>query len=150
MALQENFIEQTSLSISADSRWLAAGGGPATIWDLKSADIPASRILAPVSVELMSGVGFSTDGKWLALGGNDGLLHLWDWRHPNQLRTIQTENVIRSLTWMADGHLVTAGNSNFASLWDTDIPRLKALARRTAGRELSPAECARFRALPGK
>ena len=152
MALTANFIEQTSLSISADSRWLAAGGAgkPATIWDLKSADIPASRILAPVSAQLLSGVGFSPDGKWLALGGNDGLLHLWDWRHPNQLRTIQTENVIRSLTWMADGHLVTAGNTNFASLWDTDIPRLTALARRTAGRELSPAERARFRALPGK
>lgn len=152
MALPANFIEQTSLSISADSRWLAAGGAgrPATIWDLKSADIPASQILAPVSVQLMSGVGFSPDGKWLALGGNDGLLHLWDWRQTNQLRTIQTENVIRSLTWMADGHLITAGNSNFASLWDTDIPRLTALARRTAGRELSPAERARFRAFPGK
>ena len=152
MALQANFLEQTTLSISADSRWLAAGaaGKQPTVWDLKSNDLPASMRLAPVSTQLTAGVGFSPDGKWLAIGGNDGLLHLWDWRVSNQLRTIQCENSIRSLAWLADGRIFTAGNSNFASLWDTDIPRLKALARRTAGRELSPSERARFRVRPEK
>ena len=40
-----------------------------------------------LSAHRMTGLGFSPDGKWLALGASDGRLHLWDWRAPGKIRT---------------------------------------------------------------
>lgn len=146
MALSAGFLEETNIAFSPDSRWLAAGGtgNGASVWDLKAPDIAASRRVSNVSAQFVPAVGFSPDGRYLAIGGNDGLLQLWNWQNPLDTRVIQTGAAINTLAWLPDGRLATAGASSRIALWETDISRLKALARRVAGRELSDSERRRF------
>lgn len=146
-ALPAEFIEDTNVCFSADSRWLAAGSegrGP-TIWDLTAQDIAASRRSAPISAQRTAAVGFSPDGRCLAYGGNDGRLHFWNWQNPGDSFLIQTGQPIQTLAWFPDGRIATAGNGTQIAIWDTDMQRLKELARRVAGRELSNEERQRFR-----
>lgn len=147
MALTAGFLEETNLAFSPDSRWLAAGGtgSGASVWDMKAPDIASSRRISNVSAQFVPAVGFSPDGRYLAVGGNDGLLHLWNWQNPLDTRVIPTGAAINTLAWLPDGRLATAGGSSRIALWETDITRLKALARRVAGRELSDSERERFR-----
>ena len=146
-ALPAGFLEETNLAFSPDSRWLAAGGTGqgASVWNLRAPDIAASRKVSPISAQTMPAVGFSPDNRYLAMGANDGQLYFWNWQDPLDLRIIQTGTAINTLAWLPDGRLATAGGSSKIALWDSDIARLKALARRVAGRELSTAERERFR-----
>ncbi len=151
MALDAVFLEETNVTFSADSRWLAAGstGRGASVWDLRASDIASSRKTAPVSAQQMQAVGFSPDNRYLAMGANDGHLYLWNWQDPLDLRVIQTGSAIYSLAWLPDGRLATAGGTSKIALWETNLSRLTSLARRVAGRELSTPERTRFR-VPAK
>ncbi len=145
--LRATFIGISNLAFSADSRWLAcgsAGAGP-VVWDLTAPNIAATARTAPVTAHLISGVAFSPDGQRLAIGGVDGRLGLWDWRQPADLRTIHAGHEILALAWLRDGRLLAAGNSRNITVWETDVQRLKTLARRIAGRSLTTAERLRFR-----
>jgi WD40 repeat protein len=145
------FIEHGNFAFSSDSRWLAAGGAadPSQIWDLQAPDIAASAIKAPVTTHLMAGIAFSADDQWLALAGSDGLIHLWDWRASGKVRTLQAGNhSLNSLCFLKDGRLAAAGAAPLVSVFDTDLSRLKDLARRVAGRTLTQEEIERFRVAP--
>ncbi|MEZ5329178.1 MAG: WD40 repeat domain-containing serine/threonine protein kinase [Verrucomicrobiales bacterium] len=135
-ALPANFMDQTHLDFSRDSRWLAAGSSGARfpcVWDLSAAEIESSRRLAEISAHLVAGVAFSPDGHWLGLGGSDGRIHLWDWRKERQMRTISSGNAASTLLWLDGSRLVSGSESGEIAAWETDITRLKQLARRIAG-----------------
>ena len=147
-ALPANFKHSTNLAVSRDGRWLAAGGEglPATVWDLHASDIAASRRDAPAAAPLSAGLAFSPDNQRLAIGTSDGNLHLWNWHDadPARLITIRTPQPIQTIVWLRDGRLLTGGSGAFVSVWETDVAKLIALARRTAGRDLTDAERERF------
>jgi serine/threonine protein kinase/WD40 repeat protein len=146
-----HFRHLGTLAFSGDSRWLAAGSqdGPPDVWDLNAADIPRSVCTAPVSAIAIGGVAFlpktKGDGPWVVLGGSDGRLHLWDWqRGPSALRRIECADPIYSVACLPNGRLVTGSGDSRLRVWETDPDRLIELARRTAGRELTPKEKERF------
>jgi len=126
---------------------MAAGGAgkSMTVWDLDAKDVAASKTESEFVDRLLSGVAFSPGGDWLAAGASDGKIHLWDWRSGGRgVRTIQGEGSATTLEWLDDSRLVSGGSSGRVSIWETDIDRLKKMARRVAGRELSVSERRRF------
>lgn len=151
--LPAHFREIGALAFSPDSRWLGAGAqdGCADIWDLTSADVLESGLSAPVSLITAGAVAFSPqqegcrDRPWLALGSSDGKLQFWDWSGgPGALRRLETKDPIHAVVALPDGRIATGGRDSRIRIWDTDPARLIEIARRTAGRVLTPAERERF------
>jgi len=146
--LRASFHHTTNLVFSEDGRWLAAGGAGdgVIVWDLEAADIAESLRTSPVSDRLMSGLAFSPDGQVLALGDRKGRLHLWNWQRDSAgIRTIATGRAIYTIGWLDSSRLVCGGEGGAGELWDTDTTRLKELARKIAGRNLTVEERKRFK-----
>ncbi len=111
------------------------GGGDAEIWDVaRRSRIATLEVDADV---LGHAVAFSPDGRTLATGGIDPLVHLWDVRTGKLIRELDHGSTgTLSLEFSPDGQILTvSGLEPVASLWDvatgTQIgPRLTAGDRR--------------------
>ena len=141
------FIEYANISFSPDSRWLTVSGAgqPCPVWDLTARDIAASARLAPVESYLMAGVSFSADSQWIAMGGSDGQIFLWNWQTGALFPWAKSPDNIMSLSFLKDGRIAVGGSNAKVSIYDTDLSRLKTLARRVAARKLTDAEREKYR-----
>jgi WD40 repeat protein len=125
------------------------GGGDAEIWDV----VRHSRI-ATLKVDTTPGhegyvlgwtVAFSPDGKTLATGGADPLVHLWDVRTGKLIRELEQNvgNAVWELEFSPDGSILAmSGGDPYASLWDVATgehlgPRLGGVGSREATIDLS-------------
>jgi WD40 repeat protein len=90
-------------------------GAPTAVATLKPAG-------APLSAPQVRCVALSADGRWLACGGNDGALHLWDLSaaKPSPVTVAgKHEDVVRSLAFSADGKLLASGSyDHTVGLWE--------------------------------
>jgi WD40 repeat protein len=101
------------------------GGGDAEIWDVarraRIATLKVDTVAGPEGYALGWIVGFSPDGRILATGGADALVHLWDVRTGKLLRELEQNvgNAVWSLEFSPDGSvLAISGGDPYASLWD--------------------------------
>ncbi|HEX2749875.1 MAG TPA: WD40 repeat domain-containing protein, partial [Verrucomicrobiales bacterium] len=145
--LRAPFLERTSLTFTADSRWLASGssGQFPVIWDLAAPNPAATARTAPCQDHSMEGVSFSPDRPWLAMAGAEGRIYLWDWEKTGELRTIATDEAVHTLKWLPGGRLLSGGSKGQTQLWETDFQSLIALANKVAGRRLTEEERSKFR-----
>ena len=105
------------IAFSPDGR-LASGGdeGIVTIWDssgqhLQNLSLDQSKVIS---------LGFSPDGKLLAIGGSDGTASIWDTEGKQVARLEGHQGLIYRVTFSPDGKLlVTGGSDGNASIWDT-------------------------------
>ena len=145
--LRADFMEFTNIDFSSDGRWLACGsaGRGVSVWDLSAADLAASCRKSEISSYRLGAIGFSPSGEYLAIGGSDGRLYLWDWRLDGGQRMISAGGAVETLAWLDASRIVTGGSQGRLAIWETDLERLCSLARQIAGRDLSEAERRRFR-----
>ncbi len=80
---------------------------------------PSPDPVATLQFDEVSSMSFSPDGTLLAIGGEDGLLQLWDVASKQQVATLQAEFWIHSLSFSPDGStLASIGGQWLVQLWD--------------------------------
>ena len=121
-----------SVAFSPDSKTLASGSDDNTIrlWSVDTGE--TKRILTghagefegvdngPSSVEGVKSVAFSPDGKTLASGGGDNVIHLWDVETgKSKMTLIGHTHWVFSLAFSPDGKTLASGSvDSDIRLWD--------------------------------
>ncbi len=120
-----------------------SNGLPAASQEFRSNDSPSAYQKA------IGVVTESTDGRWLASGGVDGGIRIWD------LKTTQPEKskitlyghgaAVISLDFASNNKLLIAGDrSGLVRTWDLDAQKMIKYAKKLVGRELTLEERAEF------
>ena len=123
-----------SAAFSPDGHWLATGSADTTVrlWDVAALPSPGQRVAEPAQAtwvlhghELaVTAVAFSPDGRWLAAGGEDKTIRVWDvsaapdTAEPLVLRG--HEEWVTSVAFSPDGSwLASASWDGTVRLWDS-------------------------------
>lgn len=109
-----------SLAMSPDGRFLAVGAGwegSLSIWDAK--DMKELRMIAAHKGRT-GALTFSSDGKTIVSGCQDGLVRLWDTETGKLLHSLKGHTKdVRSVAIRPDGKQVASGsNDGTVRLWD--------------------------------
>jgi WD40 repeat protein len=130
-----------SLSFSPDSKTIATGGFQSVaLWDVATGN-------KLTSIKGALAATFSSDGKMLACGSDDGKVTLWDVEttsEPSELASLVGHaSAIHSIVFLQDGkRLATASSDSTVKLWDIrtgqEVMSLKGHRAKVTSLALSP------------
>lgn len=107
----------------------ARGRGEIRLWS------PAGRLVQTLASPSgwLRGIGWSPDGLWLAAGGEDGRVRIWNAESGEVAATLPTDSQpVWSVAWSPDGGLLAAGNTGSrvaggtVSVWQAPVHVLPA------------------------
>ena len=110
----------TSGAVSPDQKYFVAGTADGQIHVIAATDlIPLAQIDSAHDGEVSS-LAFSADGFWLASGGRDGKVVLWDFAARRKLAVFPAQDAaVSSLAFEAHGtRLAAAGGASQITVWD--------------------------------
>jgi len=130
-------------AVAINEQWLvtASADKTARLWNLQNLESEPTLLLA--HEKPVFSVAISPDNRWLVTGTSDHTAHLWDLQQPKVPPIVLRGHTgrIQAITISPDSHwLVTASSDKTVRLWNLRLGELKALACRTAGRNLSLEE----------
>lgn len=119
------------VAISPDDKLLASGDleGFLRIWDVESCNIlNVKKIDLAKNVEeksrwYVTAIAFSPDGQWLAVGGKDRAIRLWDiasgFHARETIGFLAHDGHVRNLTFSPNGeYLASSGHDGKVKFWD--------------------------------
>lgn len=104
------------VDVSADGRLAAAiYGREMRVWDIGTGNeiwnVPVNQFFRTIA--------FAPNGKLLAAGGRDGIVHLWDVGSGKHVRELAGHKIgVSSLAWSPDSGLLVSAAGNVALVWD--------------------------------
>jgi WD40 repeat protein/predicted Ser/Thr protein kinase len=92
-------------SVSQDRGLLFLGDNTVGVWDLSAVGLPVLR----GHTSYVYPVVYSPDGKWIASGGWDNTVRLWDAATGEECATLRVPGIVRTLAYSPDGAWLVAG-----------------------------------------
>ena len=131
---QDAMAPMRALQFSPTAPRLAVGGddGVVRIWDMATTcqnvvgqgDVVNSQCMdvperITVSNQIVRTLAWSHDGKYLAVGADDGMVSVWDPANAQKpLLTIQQNAAILSVSWSPDNRTLAIASGTTASTWE--------------------------------
>jgi WD40 repeat protein len=112
-----------SCAFSSDGQILAVGCKRAVqFWDLKTERVTSSL---KHSFELTRSLAYSRDGRFLAIGGSNGIVTVWNLpaKKTWNLTHGDSDALIFSLVFTADGTVLASADGDVLCLWDVQTGR---------------------------
>jgi Tol biopolymer transport system component len=115
-----------TLAISPDSRLLATTSHSlldsqehsVILWDMETG---RELLTLPGHRDVIHGLAFSSDGRWIASASMDTTINLWDVQSGQLIYTFHAAAEMFDVTFSPDSSLVAAAmNNNTVELWDVD------------------------------
>jgi WD40 repeat protein len=102
------------------SRYLATGGAPTVVvWDFRAGPEETTPLRLEAHDDVLTQLAFQPVGEWLASGGRDGQVGVWDLRWPQRptqrLRLPGAE--ITQLAWTPNGAALVVGTNTGQVSW---------------------------------
>ena len=105
-------------------RWLAVSGSPPRLWDLEAESARAWELATPSAANLRVHAAVNAEGNWVAIGGRDGRVDLWDTRGvvqhgPKRHTLAERPSKVTSVVMSPNGRWLIASWQDFVTkLWD--------------------------------
>lgn len=101
------------LSWSADSRWLATGGAAdVTVWDCRRSPAGTRPLHLRAHDQVLSALAWQHRGPWLASGGEDGRLTLWQVaKSTRAMAGLRMTTALTRLAWAPGDDRLAAGTA---------------------------------------
>jgi WD40 repeat protein/transcriptional regulator with XRE-family HTH domain len=136
----EAFDVASSVALSADGRYVAAGGmgGTLHVWHVVDRTVV---LIAGAHNGTVRALAITADGKLIATGGTDGMVRLWTLGDPNARTTWRGHtSQVTGLALSADGQwLASCGNDGKVTLWEAAVQRQHVVLEGHAGAVYSVA-----------
>ena len=100
--------------VASDGRWIATGTAPrfgveitVRIWD--AATGRGRTAFAFPSDSRWCSMAISPDDRWLAVGGRDGTIRIWDVVAERVVAMMRVEGSVEACAWIGDGQVSVGG-----------------------------------------
>ena len=101
------------------------------LWVKKFDENDVSTIISERHPDRVVSVVFSGDGAYLAIGSEDGIVHLWDTERGILSKTLNMPEpvspgtkTVKSITFSGDGQVLASGGTKCMCLWDVEQGKL--------------------------